>query len=218
MEDVERDAELERLVEAAAGGEEAAWQGLWVALEPRLGGLVRKPSFLGRIADRPDLQRDIVLEVMARLRADGWRRLQVYLEARRDNPRLRFMSWLGVVAKRVGVDVIRASPDYLDRRRDAEPVSSAGKWVDPVTLPPDSQMPGARPPMTRRGTAMEILRHAGTAIPDDQRRALELWTQNQSFDEIAGELALPGGAKEAERLVRAALDRLRRHFRDEDDA
>jgi hypothetical protein len=67
--------------------------------------------------------------------------------------------------------------------------------------------------MTNRGTAMEMLRHAGDALPPEQKRALDLWIRSATFAEIADELAMPGGAGAAERLVRAALERLRRHFR-----
>jgi hypothetical protein len=40
-----------------------------------------------------------------------------------------------------------------------------------------------------------------------------LWTQSASYEDIARELELVG-ADFAERLVRAALERLRRHFRE----
>jgi hypothetical protein len=80
-----------------------------------------------------------------------------------------------------------------------------------------SQIAGERPPITNRGTARELLRFAAGAIPDDQRRALELWAQSEGFDDIARELNL-ATPQEAERVVRAAIERLRRKFRAEDRA
>src|SRR5882672_7984857 len=206
--------ELETLVVEAAAEDESAWQRLWAAIEPPLSRIIAQPRFLGRLGQREDDRRNIVVAVMARLRADSFHRLHLYLEARESNPRLRFMSWLRVVAKRVGIDYLRAHPDYV-RRHEAD-ASRPGAWVDPKTLPPSSQLMGERPPVTNRGTARELLRFAAGAIPDDQRRALELWAQSESFEDIARALGMKSG-QEAERTVRAAIERLRRRFRDAGD-
>ncbi len=126
------------------------------------------------------------------------------------------MTWLRVVAKRVGIDYLRGHPDYIDRRRQPD-ASSPGAWVDVGTMPPDSQLGGDRPPVTTRGTAGELLRYADGAMPPEQRRALELWVAGEPYEEIARAVGLPGAA-EAERAVRAAIERLRRRFRDRDAA
>lgn len=206
------DEELEALVAAAANENEAAWQELWAVIEPPLSRVVAQPRFLGRLGQREDDRRNIVVAVMARLRADRLARLKMYLDAKRANPRLRFMSWLRVVAKRVGIDYLRSHPDYL--RRDDSNASTPGVWIEPGTLPPASQIAGNRPPITNDGTARELLQFAAGAIPDDQRRALELWSQSESFADIASSLGL-ASATEAERTVRAAIERLRRKFRAE---
>ncbi len=205
------DAELEGLVEAAAAADERAWRTLWAAIEPPLSRIIAQPRFLGRLGQGEDDRRNIVVLVMARLRDDNFHRLHLYLDARRGNPRLRFMGWLRVVAKRVGVDYLRAHPEYL-RRHDAG-ASTPGAWVEQRTLPPASRIGGERPPVTNRGTARELLRFAAGAIPEDQLRALELWTASESFTDIADALGLRGPG-DAERLVRAAIERLRRHYRD----
>ena len=205
------DEELERLVTAAATQDEAAWQQLWAAVEQPLSRIVAQPRFLGRLGQREDDRRNIVLNVMARLRDNNFARLGMYLEARTSNPRLRFLSWLRVVAKRVGIDYLRAHPDYV-RRHDAD-ASRPGAWVDAGTLPPSSQLLGERPPVTNKGTARELLEFAAGVLPEDQRRALELWAQGESFDDIAKQLALPT-AQAAERMVRAVVERLRRRFRE----
>lgn len=199
---------LDEIVEAAAGGDEAAWQALWRAVEPDLRRMVAQPSFLGRISGREDDQRDIVVDVMARLRAGDFYRLKHYLTARRENPSLQFLTWLRVVAKRVGIDYIRAHPDYVDQRHRGQ----TGAWVAPVTLPPPSHLPGERPPVTDRGTAQELVRVAAEGAPPEQMQALERWLQGESFDDIATELGLRSPS-DAARLVRAAVERLRRRFR-----
>lgn len=208
------DADLEELVIQAVAGDETAWQTLWRGLEPRLYGLVKQPRILGPLAQREDDCRGVVVEVMARLHSDGFRRLRLYLTTKRDNPGITFMPWLIVVAKRVAIDYLRAHPDYIDRRREQD-ASAPGALMNPGTLPSESQLGGARPPVTNRGTAQEILRYAAASIPDDQRRALELWIQNADHAEIAAQLGLARAA-DAERLVRAALERLRRYFRHPD--
>ncbi len=202
---------LEMLVAAAAGGDEIAWQGLWSAIEPPLTRIVAQPRFLGRLGRHEDERRNIIVAVIARLRGDSFARLRLYLDARAKNPQLRFLSWLRVVAKRVGIDYLRAHQDYL-RRYEADR-STPGVWVTAQTLPPPSQIGGERPPVTARGTALELLRFAAGNVPADQRRALELWAQSESFDDIARIVGF-ASASEAERAVRAAIERLRRKFRD----
>ncbi|MBZ0231099.1 MAG: hypothetical protein K8M05_02015, partial [Deltaproteobacteria bacterium] len=145
--------ELDEIVAAAAAGDEAAWQALWREVEPELRRLLAQPSFLGRVSGREDDRRDIVVDVMARLRAGDFYRLKHYLAARRENPSLTFLPWLRVVTKRVGIDHIRAHPDYIDQRHRG----THGAWIAPVTLPPPSRLPGARPLVTARGTAGVLL-------------------------------------------------------------
>lgn len=206
---------LESLVESSAAGDEQAWQRLWVAVESRLTQIVAQPRFLGRLGQREDDRRNIVVEVLARLRANDFNRLRIYLDTRATNPSLKFMTWLRVVTKRVGIDYMRGHPDYIDRRRDPDRGSAPGEWVEAGTLPSGSKLHGERPPVTNRGTAQQLLRYAAGAIPETQRRALELWVQSETYDEIARTLALDDAAA-AERMVRAAIERLRRRFRVEE--
>ncbi|MBA3460395.1 MAG: sigma-70 family RNA polymerase sigma factor [Deltaproteobacteria bacterium] len=205
---------IEHLVAEASTGAEAAWQGLWAAIEPPLSRIIAQPRFLGRLGQREDDRRNIVVAVMARLKTDHFARLRMYLDAKQQNPRLRFLGWLRVVAKRVGIDYLRSHPDYV-RRHDAN-ASRPGAWVDAEELPSASQIFGDRPQYTNAGTAQELLAYAAGVIPPEQRRALELWAQSESFDEIAKQLKLPNAAA-AERVVRAVIERLRRRFRANED-
>jgi len=213
----EANAELERLVAVAAGGDAAAWGQLWERLEPRLLGLLRRPSFLAHLAHRPDARRDVVVAIMGRLRSDRFHRLQLYLDARRHDPGLTFMRWLIVLAKRVAIDCLRADPDYVDHRRSRHPGEAPGTWIETQALPGDGVLSGGRPPMTNRVTARQILRYADGALTDPQKRALEMWAEQSSLEDIAAALGLDGPPA-AERLVRAAVERLRRHFRGSEPA
>src|SRR5437763_12933830 len=109
--DMGEEEDIETWVVAAAAGDEPAWQLLWGAIEPLLSRIVAQPRFLGRLGQGEEDRRNIIVAVMARLRADALHRLQLYLDARRGNPRLRFISWLRVVAKRVGIDYLRGHQD-----------------------------------------------------------------------------------------------------------
>lgn len=211
---VEAVADLEVLVTRAAGGDEQAWQELWQQIEPLLAQIVSRPRFLGRMAHRVDDRRNIVVEVMSRLRASSCRRLASYVAMREERPELRFETWLRVVAKRVAIDYLRAHPDYVDRRRSAD-ASTPGAWVEPGTLPPASQLPGERPPVTNRGTAQQLLRYAAGTLVPQHARALEMWVQSESYEAIAASTGIATAA-EAERIVRAAIERLRRKFREGD--
>lgn len=201
-------SEVELLVLRAASGDDVAWHELWRSIEPELTRTISNPRFLGRLGQREDDRRNIILETIGRLAANDRRRLRDYIETRAANPRLRFLTWLRVVAKRVGIDYQRGHSQYLDRRREAG-ASTPGKWIEPGTLP--SELGGERPPVTDLGTAQQVVAYAALALPDDQRRALELWVHSETYDAIAAALGLSSAA-EAERKVRAAIERLRRKF------
>src|SRR5258706_153433 len=63
-----------------------------------------------------------------------------------------------------------------------------------------------------QATVRELMELART-FPLQQRRALELWARSESFDTIADTLGLPP-PRDAERTVRAAIERLRRRYRE----
>lgn len=208
----EDDPELEDLVVRAANADEHAWRLLWAQIESRLDSWLRKRSFIARLSEREDDRRDVIVTVMARLREDDFRRLKLYLASRLEDPRLVFLRWLKVVTKRVAVDCLRAHPDYLNQRGAARPDADVGRWIVPEALPVEGRLLAGRPPITNRVAAKQILKYASGALTEDQRRAVELWSENGTDDEIAKTLQLADAA-EADRLVRAALERLRRHFR-----
>jgi hypothetical protein len=185
--------ELDELVKAAADEDEPAWRLLWARIEAPLSRMLAQPHFLGPIMQREDARASIAVAVMARLRERGFHRLRHYLAAKRANPRLRFLSWFKVVARRVGIDYLRT-------------------YHEPVAQTLHTGDASERPPVTNRGTARELLRHAAEVVPPEQLQALELWTQSETFSDIARTLELADAAA-AERMVRAAIERLRRAYR-----
>jgi DNA-directed RNA polymerase specialized sigma24 family protein len=193
------------LVARTCAGDQEAWQALWRWLDPRLEAIVRNLR-LPRISQHEDERRAVVLEVMARLRADDFRRLRLWSEGAARDPALGLMPWLKVVTRRVAIDCLRAHPNYQPNG------GGAGAWHDPQSLPAASLLGGPRPAITRDGTAREMLAHAREVLPADHYRALERKLAGETPAEIAQALGLPGAA-EAERIVRAAFERLRRKFR-----
>jgi DNA-directed RNA polymerase specialized sigma24 family protein len=89
----------------AASGDDHAWSALWEELEPWLRRVIVQPRFVRRLDRREG--RNIVIDVIARMRANQYERLKLYLDARRDTPTLSFKAWLRVVAKRASIDYAR---------------------------------------------------------------------------------------------------------------
>lgn len=202
--------DVQGLITATLAGDEQAWQRLWQHVEPALYSTLRRPQVLGRLSQSEDDCRNIVVEVMSRLRADRFARLAQFVEAQRHNPSVPFMGWLIVVAKRVAIDYMRRHEAYVDRRHEKD-ASAPGRWREIGALPSDSQLPGARPAVTGQGTAHKLYAFASSELPPDQRLALAAWLEGATFEEIAA----GGDPRQAEKLVRAALVRLRRRFRED---
>jgi hypothetical protein len=78
------------------------------------------------------------------------------------------------------------------------------------TLPDDDGLV-YRAHMTTKDAANRILEYARVHLPEEQIRALDGWLQGKDFEELAADLGL-GDARSADRIVRAALARLRRQF------
>lgn len=205
-------SELEDLVNDAADGNEAAWWLLWEQVEPKLERLLKNPRITGRLSGDIDDVRNILVSVMEKLRDDNSRRLRGYVD-KREADRGGFEAWLAVVTRRVAIDYMRGHHDYVDHRRNPEASDAAGEWIIPKELPSDSQLVGSRPPVTNRGAALALLRYAYSSLPTEQMSALELWVLNHPYEVIAKKLEM-GSAEEANKFVRAALERLRRRFRD----
>jgi DNA-directed RNA polymerase specialized sigma24 family protein len=209
------DLAIEALIPPAAAGDPAAWRALWTLLEPRLVGLARRDRAVGPLRGSDDDCRNIAVEVMARLDAGQRRRLKRYLEARSADRDLRFIPWLVVVAHRTAIDYLRGHDAFLDLRARPGADGATGAWVGFAGggLVDERRAGASRDDdgLVDRGTADELVRYAGQALPPLQQRALDLWSQGASPVEIAAALDVP--PRTASRLVRAAVERLRRHFR-----
>ncbi len=206
--------QLEALVADTLAHREGAWQSFWRIAEPQLYTILRRPRVLGRLSQSEDHCRNIVVEVLAALQADDYARLRRYLLAKQANPDLPFWAWLTVVAKRMAIDYIRQQDEFIDLRKQRG--DQTGAWRETTSLPSPSRLGGARPPVTDTRAAHEVLEFAEKHLDTNKRRALAAWMQGARFEDIAAQLGLAAPI-EAERLVRAALERIRRQFRQGDD-
>jgi hypothetical protein len=96
------DGSLDELIRDASS-DAAAWQRLWVVIEPQLWDMVDRPRFASHLAHTEESRRRIIGAIRDQLLADRCHLLQQFLDARRINQRLGFARWLRTVAKRIGL-------------------------------------------------------------------------------------------------------------------
>jgi DNA-directed RNA polymerase specialized sigma24 family protein len=197
------------LADRAASGDGAAWRELWRAVEPTIWAITGKWQFTGPLSRRDDERRDIVVDVMERLRADDFRRLRGFLDtipARGGS----LKTWLATVTARAAIDHVRAHTEYLDPRGNKGETSGEPRWVTVVPMP-DRELPHPFGDPERVATAFVLLDRARKDLEADQLAALYVWLHGGGHGEIAERLGL-ASARDADRLVRAALKRLRDRY------
>jgi DNA-directed RNA polymerase specialized sigma24 family protein len=203
---------LEALLRKVIDGDARAWHELWDAVQPTLWAITGKWQITGPLSQRDDDRRNIVVDVMQRLRVDGFRRLRSYLASLEAAPAARagsFKTWLATVTARTAIDYVRAHPEYRDARGRDDASEGADRWVRIVPLAGEPVQPAADP--TKVATAAVLLERARAELRPEQLSALYLWLQGDDHVEIAARLGL-GSPREADRLVRAALKRLRDRY------
>jgi DNA-directed RNA polymerase specialized sigma24 family protein len=205
---------MEELISAVIAGDPAAWSRFWLELEPRLHAIAGKRRFTGPLSELEDERHNIVAAVMTRLRAHDFRRLRDFLVARAQPGSRSFQTWIVTFAVRTAIDYVRTHPEYQRPARNDEAAERASgpRWAG-FEPPPDSKSAPAAPgvDVPRLVTAQRILARAPHLLTREQYEALMLWLSDEEHDEIARALGLPN-ADAAEKLVRAAVKRLRRYY------
>jgi len=120
---------VDELIQEVVDGDGQAWQALWRAVEPTIWALTGWGRVTGPIAQREDDRRNILLEVMGRLRADDFSRLRRYLAStkHRATPS-SFKTWLATVTV---IDL--TSKDYRTRRKVHVRAGEVTRLVVPMT-------------------------------------------------------------------------------------
>ncbi len=186
------DRRLSVLVADVLAGRDAAWSELVAMLYPHLERLVATSPSLGPLRGSEDHKRNAVTDVLAKLARNDHRALALLEPWLAAHPDKTSGDWLRIVTG-------NAIREYVSRQLGSD---ATKRWVHTLAgeLTDSTPLPALRPPVTTQQTARQILDYAAEHLPVEQTRALEAWLH---------QAALPANG---ERLVRAALARLRRQF------
>ncbi len=179
---------------------------LWADVEAR----VARSRYMGQLRSSDD-HREVVSRVFVRLRRNDLRALRSFPAWRDKNVGKTFDDWLTIVV----TNVIR---DYVAERLGDLDTSGAGLKRLVNTLAEaldDAQEPSWRPAITNKITASKLLAAARRCLPPEQQAALAGWLAGAEFGDLATQHGWHG-PETARSLVRAALARLRREFREEE--
>jgi DNA-directed RNA polymerase specialized sigma24 family protein len=210
-------AALAGYVPRVVGGDDAAWKELVAQLEPHLIALLRRGRTLGPLRHNVDDCRAVMINVLERLKKDDYRGLRLFQPWVAANPGKDFGDWIRIVTVNLARDHVSSRLGAAERADDEPPRNKRMLNTLASLLPADDDHRLAfRPLMTNKQLARELMEYAARALDRVQLRALTLWIEGASFEELAAELDLPR-PQDATRLVRAALARLRRHFGDQAD-
>jgi len=206
-------AALAGFVPRVVGGDDAAWQELVLELEPHLIALLRRSRTLGPMRHNVDDCRAVMISVLERLKRDDFRGLRLFQPWVAANPGKDFGDWIRIVTVNLARDHVSSRLGDGKRAADDEAPRNKRMLHTLASLLPadDDHRLAFRPLMTNDQMARELMEYAARTLDPVQLRALNLWIEGASFDEVAAELDLPR-PQDATRLVRAALARMRRHF------
>lgn len=205
-------ATLAAHVPLVIGGDGSAWKELVAQLEPLLIQLLRRSRTLGAMRHNVDDCRAVMINVLERLKRDDYRGLRLFQPWAAANPGKDFGDWIRIVTVNLARDHVSSRLGFAERAGDEAPLNKRMLHTLASLLPGDDDHRLAfRPLMTDAQLARELLEYAARSLDPAQLRALRRWLAGASFDEIAAELGL-AAPRDADKLVRAALARLRRHF------
>lgn len=168
-------------------GDLAAWDEFVFQAEPQLLLLLRRSRTLGPLRHNVDACRAVMLSVLERISNDNFRGLRMWVQWANAHPGKDFGDWIRLLTMNV-------ARDHMIQMLDA-------------MLPADDD---DRLSMTM-SMSRELREYAALWLESTQLRALHRWIDGASLDQIARELRL-ASSLDADKLVRAALARLRRHF------
>jgi hypothetical protein len=205
------------LVARVVSGDRAAWQSLVEILFPMIEHIARSSHSMGPLRASIDHCRNVATDTLDKLERNDYRALSILDHWRTANPTKTFLDWLRIVTTNVARDYVEKQlgsgrAPGMDERAKKRALHTLA-----TALPPDDQGQGLRPPVTDQQTTREILEYAREHLAADQLAALSAWLERAELVEIG---AIAGSsdrdpkelARHGEKLVRAALARLRRQF------
>ena len=201
-------ASLAAFVPDVIGGDELAWQELAARLEPQLLKLLGRSRILGPMRHSVDDCRAVMTNVLVRLKKDNFRGLRLFQPWIESNPKKTFGDWIRIVTANM-------ARDHVSSRLGGGNKRLVNTLASLLPADDDNRL-AFRPAMTDAQLARELLDYAARCLDAIRLQALRRWLEGASLDEVATELGLPT-ARDADKLVRAALAKLRRHFGDQAD-
>ena len=207
-------ATLAAYVPRVVGGDASAWNELAVRLEPLLLQLLRRSRTLGPMRHNVDDCRAVMISVLERLSKNDFRSLRLFQPWADANPGKDFGDWIRIVTVNIARDHVSGRLGGAAGAGSDDEARLNKRMLHTLAslLPGDDDHRLAfRPSMTNVQLARELLEYAARSLESTQLHALRRWMDGASFDEVAGELGL-ATPRDADKLVRAALARLRRHF------
>lgn len=175
---------------------------LWGRLEPAIGAWLRTPSFLGRVASDEDHRREIAMGTWAHLRAQQYARLRAFA-ARPPGEGPQFHAYVRRIVRNLGIDYLRSLPEFI-RRPAGDHWHTVVEWT-----PVHGGSAGAPDAQLEARAMLAFLERSGRG---PSRAAIELWICGHDHADIAARLGLADAAA-AHRVIGAAKELLRRHFR-----
>jgi DNA-directed RNA polymerase specialized sigma24 family protein len=205
-----QEAAWEGLALRGANGDEAARRLLTEQLWPVWIQRVRSRKALRLLGGSEDHVHNVVARLVQKLLDP--RVLQSFEAWRQSATNAAFRGWLLRVTDNEVHDYVRG---VAGRVVESDDDGSADEPSPKLLLNEFSgssliEQFGQRPPNTEFQTALELVRFAETCLPDAQTRALSLWLQGASDDDVDVSMSLERGVGRA--LRRAAIARLRREF------
>jgi DNA-directed RNA polymerase specialized sigma24 family protein len=200
-------ARCEALAARAADGDVGAWKELIAELWPAWVRHVRGTRAMGPLARSDDHVHDVLAKLVDKLGHDNGRGLKLYRPWKDRHPDKSFEDWIHIVVANAVRDHVRSH--LGESKEPREP--SVKRLLNDFTASPALEALGVRPPMTAAQTARQLLEFARARLPADQYGALMQWIDGATFEEIEADLE-GAEAGQGQRLVRAAVATLRRHF------
>lgn len=195
------------LAHRAAQGDVEALDALAANLWPAWIKMVESDRSIRALPRTEDHGQNVAATLLAKLKKRQGHALRLYLLWAERHADKTFLDWMRITTKNAVRNYVaarlgpRASlPDDPSPKRLLNEAASS-ELLDEL---------GARPAVTAAQTARELLDFAETQLPRDQWRALALWLEGATFDEIASELGVDDA--QASRLQRSAVAVLRRKF------
>lgn len=155
--------------------------------------------------------------MLERLQEDDYRGLRLFQPWADANPGKDFGDWSRIVTVNLARDYVSSRLGFAERGDDKAPLNKRMLNTLASLLPGnDDHRLAFRPLMTHAQLARELLEYAARSLDPARFRALRRWMDGASFADLAAELGL-AAPQDADKLVRAALARLHRHFGDQAD-